>query len=88
MVATSMFLFLALNYRFWILTEAVMALKLDNQLIKKIKKKQKYNELLFKITQYGLRNRIPPGHLISEAKELGREIDIPETELQNIEFSI
>jgi hypothetical protein len=60
---------------------------LDNQIIKQIKKKQKFNELVFKITHYGLRNRQPPEYLINEAKELGREIDIPEAELKNIEFS-
>jgi len=66
---------------------AVLVLKMDNQTIKKVKKKQKYNELLFKITQYGLRNRKPPENLIKEAKELGHQIDIPEAELRNIESS-
>ena len=46
-------------------------LKLDNQTIKKIGEKQKYNKLLFKITQYGLLNRKPPEKLIEEAKKLG-----------------
>ena len=59
-------------------------LKLDNQTIKKIKKKQKYNELVFKITQYGLRHGKPPENLIKEAEELGRQIDIPEAELRNV----
>ena len=66
---------------------AVLVLKLDNQTIKKIRKKQKYNKLLFKISQYCLRNQIPPDHLIKEVKELGRQIDIPEAELRNIESS-
>jgi len=60
---------------------------LDNQIIKQIKKKQKFNELVFKITKYGLRNQLAPEYLINEAKELGREIDISEAELKNIEFS-
>ena len=60
---------------------------MDNQTIKKINKKQKYNELLFKITQYGLRNCKPPENLRKEAEELGRRIDIPEAELRNIESS-
>jgi hypothetical protein len=58
---------------------------LDNQLIEKIRKKQKYNKLLFKITQYNLCNRKLPENLLKEAKELGRQLDIPDTELQNIE---
>ena len=61
-----------------------LVLKLDNQTIKKIEEKQKYNKLLFKITQYGLLNRKLPEKLIEEAKELGRQIDIPEAELRNI----
>lgn len=60
---------------------------MDNQIIKQIKKKQKFNELVFKITQYGLRNQLAPEYLINAAKELGREIDISEAELKNIEFS-
>jgi len=60
---------------------------LDNQLLEKIRQKQKYNELLFQITQYNLRNRIPPEKLIKEAKKLGRQLDISEAELQNIEFT-
>jgi len=59
----------------------------DNQTIKKIKKKQKFNALVFKITQYGLRNCKPPENLIKEAEKLGRQIDIPEAELRNIESS-
>ena len=58
---------------------------MDNQLYEKIGKKQKYNKLLFKITQYNLCNPKLPENLIKEAKELGRQLDIPETELQNIE---
>jgi len=60
---------------------------LDNQLLEKIRQKQKYNELLFQITQYNLRNRIPPEKLIKETKKLGRQLDISEAELQNIEFT-
>ena len=60
---------------------------MDNQEFEKIKKKQKYNELLFKITQYNLRSSKPPDKLIKEAKKLGRQLDIPEAELNNIEFS-
>jgi len=60
---------------------------LDNVTIKKIKKKQKYNKLLFKIAQYGLRNCKPPDNLIKMAEELGRQIDIPEAELRNIRSS-
>jgi hypothetical protein len=62
-------------------------LKLDNQSIKKIREKQKYNKLLFKITQYGLHNRKPPEKLIKEARQLGRQLDIPEAELRNKESS-
>jgi hypothetical protein len=60
---------------------------LDNQLVEKIKIKQKYNKLLFKITQYNLRSSKPPEKLMKEAKELGRQLDLPEAELKNIEFS-
>jgi len=60
---------------------------LDKQTFEKIRKKQKYNELIFKITQYNLSGRKPPEKLISEAKELGRQLDLPETELRNIEFT-
>ncbi len=64
-----------------------LVLKMDNQTIKKIGEKQKYNKLLFKITCYGLINRKPPEKLIKEAEKLGHQIDIPEAELRNIEFS-
>ena len=60
---------------------------LDNQIIEKIRKKQKYNKLLFKITQYNLQNSKAPEKLLKEAKELGRQLEIPEAELQNIEFT-
>lgn len=53
---------------------------MDNQIVEKIKKKKKYNELLFKITQYNLHSLNPPDKLIKEAKELGRQLEIPETE--------
>ncbi len=66
---------------------SALVLKSNNQTIKKIGEKQKYNKVLFKITQYGLLNCKPPEKLIEEAKELGRRIDIPEAELRNIEFS-
>lgn len=61
---------------------------MDNQIIEKIRKKQKYNALLFAITQYGLRKQKPPEKLIREAQELGCQLDIEEEELRNIEFSI
>ncbi len=57
---------------------------MDNQTVEKIRKKQKYNELVFKITQYGLLNRKAPERLLKEAQELGRQIDVPEAELRNI----
>ena len=60
---------------------------LDNQIVEKIRKKQKYNKLLFKITQYNLHNSKPPEKLLKEAKELGRQLEIPEAELQDIEFT-
>ena len=58
---------------------------MNNQKLEKIRKKQKYNELLFQITQYNLRSRKPPKKLIRNAKELGRQLDISEAELKNIE---
>jgi hypothetical protein len=58
---------------------------LDKQIIEKIKIKQKYNKLVFKITQYELINRKPPEKLLKEAQELARQIDVPEAELRNIE---
>jgi hypothetical protein len=61
---------------------------LDRQIAEKIRKKQKYNALLFTITQYGLRKLKPPEELIREAQELGYQLDIEEEELKNIEFSI
>ncbi len=57
---------------------------MDNQTVEKIRKKQKYNELVFKITKYGLLNRKAPEKLLKEAQELGRQIDVPEAELRNI----
>jgi len=59
---------------------------MDKQIAEKIKKKQKYNKLLFKITQYGLTNRKPPEKLLKEAQELARQIDVPEAELRDIVF--
>lgn len=50
---------------------------LDNQIIEKIRKKQNYNKLLFKITQYNLQNSKAPEKLLKEAKELGRQLEIP-----------
>jgi len=52
-----------------------------------IRKKQKYNETLFAITKYVLLNQKPPEEMIEMAKELGRQLNIPEEELRNIEFS-
>lgn len=60
---------------------------MDNQELEKIRKKQRYNELLFQITQYNLRSSKPPVKLIREAKKLGRQLDMPEAELNNIEYS-
>ena len=60
---------------------------MDNQLVEKIKIKQKYNKLLFKITQYNLRSSKPHEKLIEEAKELGRHLDLSVAELKNIEFT-
>jgi len=57
---------------------------LDNKAIEKIKKKKAYDKLLFQITQCCLRNSELPENLIKEAEELGRQLDIPKTELQNI----
>ena len=57
---------------------------MDDQIAEKIKKKQKYNELVFKITQYGLLNRKPPEKRRKDAQEVGRQIDVPEAELRNI----
>jgi hypothetical protein len=57
---------------------------LDNKTIEKIKKKKAYNKLLFQITQYCFSNCELPENLIKEAEELGRQLYIPETELQNI----
>lgn len=59
---------------------------MDKQIIEKIKKKKKYNELVFKITQYGLNNLKPPEKLLKKAQELARKIDVPEAEWRNIEF--
>ena len=57
---------------------------MEKQIAEKIRKKQKYNELVFKITQYGLNNRKPPEKLLKEAEELAHQIDVPEAELRNI----
>jgi hypothetical protein len=57
---------------------------LDNKTIEKVKKKKAYDKLLFQITQYCLSNSELPENLIKEAEELGRQLDIQETELQNI----
>ena len=61
---------------------------MDNQTKKIIKAKQKYNEMLFTISKYGLLNQNPPEKLIKQAQELGRQIGITEEELKNIVFSI
>ena len=60
---------------------------MNNQELEKIRKKQKYNEMLFQITQYNLRSRKPPEKLIMDAKKLGHQLDIPEAELKNIEYT-
>ena len=57
---------------------------MDNKTIEKVKKKKAYDKLLFQITQYCLSNSELPENLIKEAEELGRQLDIQETELQNI----
>jgi hypothetical protein len=67
---------------------AGLVTKMDNETNEKIRKKQKYNGLLFAITKYGLLNRKPPEQLIEQARELGRQLDIAEEELKNIEYSI
>jgi hypothetical protein len=61
---------------------------LDNETTKKIRKKQKFNELLFTITKYGLRNQKPPEKLIEQARALGHQLGIAEEELKNIEYSV
>jgi len=53
---------------------------LDKQTIEKIKIKRKYNELVFKITQYELIKHKPPEKLLKKAHELARQIDLPEEE--------
>jgi hypothetical protein len=60
---------------------------LDNQAKENIKIKKKYNKTLFTITKYVLLNQKPPKKLIEKAKELGLQLNIPEEELRNIEFS-
>jgi len=60
---------------------------LANKIKEKIKLMRKYNETLFTITKYTLLNQRPPEALIKKAKELGRQPNIPEDELRNIEFS-
>jgi len=57
---------------------------MDQQIENKIKKKKKFNELVFKITQYRLNNRNPPDELLKEARKLSCEIKIPEVELIKI----
>jgi hypothetical protein len=57
---------------------------LDPQIAKKIKLRQKYNKLIFKITQYELINRKPPEKLLKEVQELARQIGAPKAELQTI----
>ena len=60
---------------------------MDRQELEEIRKKQKYNELLFQITQYNLRKGKAPDKIIEKAKKLGRQLNISETELKNIEFT-
>ncbi len=60
---------------------------MDNEIKEKIKIKQKYDETLFTITKYVMLNQRPPEEMIKKAKELGRQLNIPEDELRNIEFS-
>jgi len=59
---------------------------LDKQIAEKIKKKQRYNQLVFKILQYGFANRKPLEKLLKEAIELARQLDVSETELRNIVY--
>ena len=61
---------------------------MDNQTKEMIKIKQKYNQLLFAISKYGLLNQKAPEKLVKQAEEIGRQIGISEEELKNIEFSI
>ena len=53
---------------------------MDKKTIEKIKIKKKYNELVFKITQYELINRKTPEKLLKEAQKLARYIGLPEAE--------
>ena len=60
---------------------------MDSEKKEMIKIKQKYNQLLFAISKYGLQKQKAPEKLVKQAEELGRQIGISEEELKNIEFS-
>jgi hypothetical protein len=49
-----------------------------------LKSKQKYLHLIYKMTELIIAGCDPSDELIKEARELGRRVDIPEEELQNL----
>ena len=49
-----------------------------------LKYKQKYLNLIYKITQQMIAGGDPSDEMIAEARELGSQVDIPEEELINL----
>jgi len=49
-----------------------------------LKSKQKYLHLIYTITEHIIAGNKPSGEMIKEARELGRQMDIPEEELKNL----
>jgi len=49
-----------------------------------LKSKQKYLQLIYKITQRIIAGSDPSDEMIRAARELGRRVDIPEDELKNL----
>ena len=49
-----------------------------------LKSKQKYLQLIYKITQRIIAGNDPSDEMIRAARELGRRVDIPEDELKNL----
>lgn len=49
-----------------------------------LKSKQKYLNLIYKITQQMIAGGDPSDEMIAEARELGSQVDIPEEELINL----
>jgi hypothetical protein len=49
-----------------------------------LKSKQKYLHLIYKMTELIIAGSNPSDEMIKEARELGRRVDIPEEELQNL----